>query len=460
MGQCASLFWSSDTEKQTLHRRISPTDHQIENQREYWADLAEYMKADLRERSGCPVSTWIQGSYKFATQIRPARKGLDYDIDLGVYFAWEGCADDGYHSASDLKGMVQESLATYANDADTDAIGVSDPKEFCSRIRFSGDFHIDVPAYHEWDDVRHLASASEGYVDRDPFTIWEWWISTFGENERPRARRMVRYLKMWAALKFNPKVETPPSSILLTVLIAYAYASIDLDTTKGDDELFGALVARIRADIDTNGDDVVLNPVDTSENLNRLGDEFGLFRQRLEDLDATCARAIKAGDAATAADIWAEQFEHFFPLPDTEEAKKLDEAVGSRSLAVAFLPEVEITVSLPTGKSYVLRNNAANIPKGSTLDFRVANASDAPAGAVARWVVRNEGTAAEAANDLGHFGGMGFERNGESAEYRGRHFMDVTVSAHGTLVGMRRVPVSIISTSVAQGAMKRLFRKK
>jgi hypothetical protein len=459
VGQCASLFSSSDAEKQTLHRRISPTDEQIASQQEYWNDLADYLKADLRERSGCPVTTWIQGSYKFATQIRPARKGLDYDIDLGVYFAWKGSADDGDHSAGDLKDMVQESLATYADDANTDATGVSDAKEFCSRIRFSDDFHIDVPAYHEWDDVRRLASTTDGFIDRDPYTIWEWWISTFDEAERPRARRMVRYLKMWSALKFDPKTETPPSSILLTVLIAYAYASIDLAGIKGDDELLGALVARIRADLDAAGDDVVANPVDASENLNRLGDSFGLFTTRLKEFEVTCARALKAGDLATAADIWSEEFEHFFPLPNAEEVKKLDEAAG-RALVAAFVPEVEITVRLPTGRSYQLRNNATNIPKGSTLDFRLANAAAAPIGATTRWVVRNEGAAAEAANDLGHFGGMGFERKGESAEYRGRHFMDVTVMAHGRLIGMRRVPVSIVSTSVTGGSMKRLFRKK
>ena len=131
MGRCAKLFYSTDTEKQTLHRRISPADEQIEGQREYWNDLADYLKDDLRTRSGCAITTWIQGSYKFATQIRPARKGLDYDIDLGVYFAWKGKAEDGEHSASDLKSMVQQSLSVYAEDAETDATGVSDPKEFC-----------------------------------------------------------------------------------------------------------------------------------------------------------------------------------------------------------------------------------------------------------------------------------------------------------------------------------------
>ena len=245
MGICASLFCSGNADKETLHKRISPSDEQVESQREYWNDLADYLKADLKVRSGYAVSSWIQGSYKFATQIRPARKGMDYDIDLGVYFAWASKPEDGRFSAADLKAMVQDSLQVYADDGETDATGVSDPKEFCSRIRFSDDFHVDVPAYHEWDDVRRLASASDGFVDRDPYTIWEWWIQTFDEGERARARRMVRYLKMWAALKFDTKTENVPSSILLTVLLAYSYPSVDLAKVNGDDELFAAVTAAL-----------------------------------------------------------------------------------------------------------------------------------------------------------------------------------------------------------------------
>jgi len=379
MGICASLFCSGKADKETLHKRISPSDDQVESQREYWNDLAEYLKADLKTRSGCAVTSWIQGSYKFATQIRPARKGMDYDVDLGAYFAWESKSEDDRFSAADLKAMVQESLQAYAADAETDATGVSDPKEFCSRIRFTDDFHVDVPAYHEWDDVRRLASESDGFVARDPYTIWEWWIQTFDEGERPRARRMVRYLKMWAALNFDTKTENVPSSILLTVLLAYAYPSVDLANVHGDDELFAALVEKIRIYIAQSNSDEVPNPVDVSENLNRMGDDFATFKERLDGLGDACDRALAAEDVATAASIWSEPFEFYFPLPEEDDLKK-SETADSRALVPAFVPEVEVTVTLETNKSYVLRNSAANVPKGSTLDFRLINYGYAPIG--------------------------------------------------------------------------------
>jgi len=52
MGIAASLFFSSNTEKQTLHRRIIPSDEQMEFQRNCWNDLADYLKTALREASG------------------------------------------------------------------------------------------------------------------------------------------------------------------------------------------------------------------------------------------------------------------------------------------------------------------------------------------------------------------------------------------------------------------------
>ncbi|MEG3155726.1 cyclic GMP-AMP synthase DncV-like nucleotidyltransferase [Sphingomonas sp. RB1R13] len=459
MGIGASLFCSGNADKETLYKRITPSAEQVESQREYWNDLADYLKADLKVRSGYAVSSWIQGSYKFATQIRPARKGMDYDIDLGVYFAWAGKPEDGRFSAANLKSVVQKSLQVYANDVETDATGVSDPKEFCSRVRFSDDFHVDVPAYHEWDDVRRLASASDGFVDRDPYTIWEWWIQTYDLAERPRARRMVRYLKMWAALKFDAKTENVPSSILLTVLVAYAYPSVDLANVSGDDELFAALIEQIRSYLGKSNSDEVPNPVDVSENLNRMGDDFAIFRDRLSELGDACDRALAAEDVVTAASIWSEPFEFYFPLPEDDDLKK-SETADSRALVAAFVPEVEVTVTLETKKSYVLKNGAANVPKGSTLGFRLVNYGLAPAGALVRWTVRNAGAAAEAVNDLGHFSGFGQTSQHETAEYRGRHYMDISVHSAGRVIGMRRIPVSIISNSIVRAKAKRLFSKR
>src|ERR1700685_2880054 len=98
MGAAASLFFSSnDAEKQTLFRRCTPSEEQYDEQKDRWNDLASHLTADLKERSGYSIRTWLQGSYKFATQIRPVRRGQEFDIDLGVYYEWEGKPQDGRH---------------------------------------------------------------------------------------------------------------------------------------------------------------------------------------------------------------------------------------------------------------------------------------------------------------------------------------------------------------------------
>ena len=456
MGLASGQFYSADPEKQTLHKRVRPSDEQIENQKEYWNDLADYLKPDLKDRSGYPVTSWIQGSYKFATQVRPPNLEEEFDIDLGVYFAWKGDPDDGGLSATDLKEMVQDSLSAYANDPDTDALRVTDPKEFCSRIVVDGSFHIDVPAYHEDGEQRTLASKSDGFVESDPVAIWEWWLSTFEESERPRARRIVRYLKMWAALKFNPKVESRPSSILLTILVAYSYDKVDLTKVSGDDELLEAIVSHM-IDI-LEADEKVENPVNPDEDLNRLGDEFPNFMEKLRALRDISHAANQAAEAVTASEKWTEAFGHFFPFPDEQVGKDTVQKAGG-AVVTTFTPEIEITIKLPTGRTYKSINSAVAVPKGSVLDFDVINAHAAPANSLIKWVVRNEGQVAEDKNDLGHFAAFGSSHGGEQADYKGRHFMDVTVIKNGQVVGMRRVPVSILDNSL-RNRSKRLFKRK
>jgi hypothetical protein len=87
MGIVASLFFTNDSEKQTLHRRIIPTDEQRESQKKRWNDLAEYLKEQLREDSAYPIYSWLQGSYKFATQLRPLMENEEFDIDWGFTFS-------------------------------------------------------------------------------------------------------------------------------------------------------------------------------------------------------------------------------------------------------------------------------------------------------------------------------------------------------------------------------------
>src|SRR5258706_13168291 len=110
MGISAGQFYSTTTPEACLDWRIRPSDEQYDAQQERWNDLAEYLRENLATRSSYPMYSWLQGSYKFGTQVRPAKMGDEFDIDLGVYFRWAGQPGDGRFGPLDLKNWGQASL--------------------------------------------------------------------------------------------------------------------------------------------------------------------------------------------------------------------------------------------------------------------------------------------------------------------------------------------------------------
>ncbi|UWU82985.1 CBASS cGAMP synthase [Bradyrhizobium yuanmingense] len=237
MGIAASLFYNTDEPEISPDWRVRPSDEQYNTQQERWNDLAIYLRDDLAKRSDCAIAWWLQGSYKFGTQIRPASPEEEFDIDVGIYFQWAGEPDDGKHSPLDLKTFVQESLVSCCDDDGNDASEVEDPpKAQCSRVHFDNSFHIDVPSYHldSNRDARALATAENEWENSDPKAIYGWWKDAIPQTDRPRCRRLVRYFKMWAALRFGEG--SRPSSILLTVLVGDAFEELDKDELSGEDD--------------------------------------------------------------------------------------------------------------------------------------------------------------------------------------------------------------------------------
>jgi hypothetical protein len=438
VGIAASLFFSAGDDN-CLDWRVRPSDEQYDAQKERWTDVADHLRSDLNSRAGYPIASWLQGSYKFSTQVRPAKKGQEFDIDLGIYFQWQGKPTQGKHTPAQLKTFVQESISSYVDLETNDAEHAGPIRARCSRVHFKDEFHIDVPAYHldPTRDARALATQDDKWENSDPKAIYSWWKTTIEDGERPRARRMVRYLKMWAALKFED--HDRPTSILLTVLAANAYVAIDHIQLSGDDEFFKAVVEEILGQLKSSS--VVANPANLDENLNRLSvRDNDAFKDKLETLRSIAIRACSASTRIASADIWSEAFDHFFPIPIAEEGTfKLAE---DRALAlVEFDPIVQVRAQRGN-KIYEDINKLGPIPKGLAVTFTLANAQMLPPGATVSWMVRNSGSEAEKENDLGHRAGQGLSVTRDS-QYRGSHFMDVTVKRNGVLIGSRRIPVQI-----------------
>lgn len=447
MAVAANYFYNSgDSDAQTLLRRIRPSDEQIEEQQERWNELRDSLISQLQTKSGYSINSWLQGSYKFFTQIRPVRKADEFDIDLGVYYQWDGSTKDGDFTPKEFRDFVQSSLLHFANTNSSDVEKVAPKKTRCCRIHYKNKFHIDVPVYHlnPKSDKRSLATDA-AWEDSDPKAIYIWFRNSFDDAVRARVRRQVMYLKSWAALKFKED-SGRPSSILLTVLVTEAMKLIPLAHMGPDDELLCDLLEIIVKRLESNLD--VKNPVDSSENLNRLPRMEGLiFLSQLKSMLHLAKQACTANDVMAAVDKWQEIFEHLFPMPPAP-ISLLNE---SRSLQVtSFDPQIQVVATAknnPAGRFEGI-NKIGPIPIDCDLVFTLQNTNCLPPYSSVHWMVRNEGRDAENVNDLGHKPKESTSINGimtvkESSLYRGTHHMDCIVKQHGQIIGIRRVPVVI-----------------
>jgi hypothetical protein len=445
MAKAGSLFYSTNTDDETLYGRIVPSEEQSENLRKNWNSLADWLREDLHQSSDLPIKTWIQGSYKLGTLIRPVSIFEEYDVDLGVYFCWDN--DSAVTpAATQLKDWVQTSLKAFAK-VETAVKKVDEPsKERCSRIRYQKQFHIDVPAYHldEERDLRQLATQTHGWEQSDPKAFVVWFQEKVGNPERTRLRRIVRYLKAWAALHFQNEPSARPTSILLTVLATEAFLEIDTEDCDDEDAFHNVVIAM---DDRLTSSTKVPNPVNTQEDLNRMTDEaLGTFIDAVAKLREIGDRAVAADDEGAAAVIWDEAFSHLFPLPEQDASI---EFAGSTGRAVAALPVVDVDVADQRGNVLnTYRDEVPTVNKDAKLIFRIINPEVIPQWATVDWVVRNAGAEAAAVNDIGHStrGKRALECE-ERTAYFGRHFMDCIVRLNGRAIAVKRIPVYVKSPS-------------
>jgi Adenylyl/Guanylyl and SMODS C-terminal sensor domain/Second Messenger Oligonucleotide or Dinucleotide Synthetase domain len=448
MGIASSLFFSSnDTEKQTLHRRITPSDEQTEEQQERWNELAEHLVSDIKTETGCTVRTWLQGSYKFGTQIRPPSKSDEFDIDLGIFVCWPGHPQNGPHRPERLRAALQKSLQAYSssNDAVRSLEKLMKPR--CGRIHYDGDFHIDIPIYHlDLEAGRRTLATDDGWETSDPKALYVWFKDKFDETTRAKCRRQIRYLKSWAALKWRID-EGRPSSVLLTVLAAEAFAALHEDQIGTDDNTLLNLLRQISNRIAPGRR--VSNPANSYEDLNRLTDaQWSAFCKGLYDFIGIATSACAADNEIEAADLWSQAFAHFFPMPDISTGIVNDSIPKSMSLVPIAVPDVNVR-AVGHKNTYVRfdgRNGIGPIPKDCGLTFEIADPSKLRPGTSIDWMVRNEGTEAEMVNDLGHRAGSGLSTSRDSA-YIGTHYMDCILRQNGRIYGVRRVPVRVSGVS-------------
>lgn len=443
MGYASTLF--NGTPEQTLVGRVTPTSEQRDFLQVQWNALADHLKIALRTRHGYTVSTWLQGSYKYATLIKPVHPTERYDVDVGVYFEWDD-DNDIEPTPRQLRDWVQTELLNYEKTC-AELLAVEQPaKERCSRASYVRQFHIDTPTYHlnTDSDERRLACLSNVWEDSDPKAIYEWFKDAASGSDRDQLRRLIRYLKAWTAVSFDEIPESRPSSIFLTVAATEAYLELWIPRLLGmdDDDALSSIIEKMHERL--YEDRKVANPINNAEDLNRMSSEaWEGFRPCLTALRNVAERAKDAQDEASAALIWSEAFSFLMPLPEVGQVEVVDQGSGH---AVMQLPEIDISVFSSNPHTFLskYRNEVSGVAKGCELVFTIVNPHVVPDYATVEWTVRNEGQEADAQSDLGHRRiGVRMLSATENTAYSGRHFMDCVIRLNSQVYAVRRVPVNI-----------------
>ena len=448
MGKASALFFSQA--QQTLHARVTPTPDQRDFLQDQWNRLADHLKASLLEKHSFPISTWIQGSYKYGTLIRPIHLHDDYDVDVGVYFEWEDGLVDA-PTPTDLRTWVQLSLLNYKNSA-AEIVEVEEPaKERCSRLVYADRFHIDTPVYHlaRVKDRRRLACLGGEWEESDPKAIYKWFRDAFAaflnaKTNREQARRIIRYLKAWAAVAFTSAAQSKPSSILITVLVCEGLvAEYGRRMWAMDDEVaLTAVVRRIQLRLLANP--VVSNPVAKKENLNRITSAYwDGFLVRLQALTDAADRAEVAENETSGALAWSEVFSFLMPLPDIHAVQVVDGASARRLMPV---PDIEIRV-LAKDKHAELSKHINTVPivaAGSALTFSIMHPHAVPEFSTVEWTVRYCGVDPNMDGLLGQRkSGAALLSTTEHADREGPFSMDCVIRVSGSVYAVRRVPFHV-----------------
>ncbi|WP_426073284.1 cyclic GMP-AMP synthase DncV-like nucleotidyltransferase [Janthinobacterium sp. DSP2-3-3] len=445
MGKAAQLF--SGNAPDSLINRLTPSVAQREFLQLQWNTMRDAVCPKLRDDSGFPISTWLQGSYKYGTLIKPVHLHEEYDVDVGIYFEWVGKVGEAYPAPEQLRAWVQNRLSDYGKECE-DVERIEEPaKERCSRALFKRQFHIDTPVYHldRSTDTRRLATLAKGWESSDPKPIYKWFRDAASGAEREQLRRLIRYMKGWAAVAFVETPDSRPSSILITVVVTEAFQAAWLERLLGlkdDDDALVDVITRVHNRLFAVRE--VRNPVDRDEDLNRMTDDaWDAFLSNMQGLRDAAEQAIDANDEAAAALIWSQPFSFLMPLPDVA-AVEMQEEVSGR--AVMQIPDIEIAVFVGDSKQpeVIYDNEVPGVAKNCWLVFRIKNQHIIPDYATVEWTVRNAGYEADGIGDLGHRKmGMRLLTVREHTRYSGKHYMDCVVRVNGQVYAARRVVVHI-----------------
>lgn len=427
---CADIFHNSDGSIETLNTRTKLSEVILKKGILKKDELIEYLRAELSEAFDCRVGFWLQGSRKSHTLIKPVDKNSSYDIDVGVYLFFDA-EEDGV-SAKDVKQTLKLALQSYCetNDEPTP----QESKSACEGLKYSSFLTIDTPIYYisNDDDSPKLATDS-GWVDSDPKAIQKW-LTDAQDTDAKRAlmKRVVRYLKVWVNVKWNGTDYKKIPSLAINVLVA-----CHLKQYEFEDDSFIYTTLSICEELESLFK--VENPL-TGQDILTLSYESEVFaHSKLSELKDACLEASDASEHQKCI-IFSKLFEHYFPQVEHSDFS------GTIGLpATVIVPELTINHYDKDNKHIrTLISDHITVRKGESLTFSITNKKDFNQYCNAQWTVRNIGSQANDANDIGHkiISNMG-ESHQREASYTGCHTMECIIFSGAGVVGVNCIKVRV-----------------
>jgi len=289
-----------NNEFKIFHDRVALTSGKKKSLREARDAIRERIRQYFRDYLEVEVPKFRgQGSYAMITTVNPLDG--EFDIDDGVYLQDLDESDDSKWPTPDtVHRWLVKATDGHTNEKTID-------KRTCVRVRYAGQYHVDLPSYGKLNGEYLLAEKGvKGWHRSDPLALTVWFmehVKAHGEQ----LRRVVLYLKAWADFQSGRRGKMP-SGLILTVLAAQNFRSDSRDDVS---------LAYTAAAISNAVYPVfcVYNPADREEELTaRMTDEHkARFQEAISDLAYDAVNAIENDDFEEASKLWRRQLGERFP---------------------------------------------------------------------------------------------------------------------------------------------------
>jgi len=444
MNNCDDFFYDQSDVSDTLHNRLKISKGIKEKALSWKEQLIEFLRPELKSMFDCDVKFWIQGSHKSHTLILPPSREYAFDLDVGVYIFLDAI-EEGIDS-KDVKTALKDALSNFCDKHNE--CKLQDSKNACEGLKLPSFLTIDLPIYSVTSSGMKLAT-DNGWVDSDPKEIQGWLTNSFcTDKDRAQLKRIVRYIKGWANLKWRGVDNKKIPSLAINVLVANNMYSADGEESNFINtgiNICESLSSVLKVENPLNGQDIV-----------RFSYEDEVFcRKKIDELYKLLKLCLAEESPEQRVLYYSDLFEHYFPqvnfIADGDIIKNLP--------AVAKFPAIVVSRFNKHGSHIEnFDDHKVKAHKGDSLTFAISNKEEFPNDSRVFWTVRNRGNQSFDANDIGH---REYLLLGESTQrgcsYTGPHTIECKVFYQGYLQGIGVVDVDITPPKLVR-MKKRIFR--